>query len=122
MLIILYIFTIIAFFFLHQDWWSPAIDGGENMCDSLFSCYLWTIEDGLLYGGGISEGIRMLSYENVMIDRFYVRFIYDLSFCIVINIISLNLLFGIIIDTFAGLREDKMAMQEDMFNKCFICG
>lgn len=34
----------------------------------------------------------------------------------------LNLLFGIIIDTFAGLREEKMAMTEDMKNKCFICG
>lgn len=34
----------------------------------------------------------------------------------------LNIIFGIIIDTFAALRDEKNRMQEDMKTKCFVCG
>ena len=37
--------------------------------------------------------------------RYYVRFVYDISFFSLITIIFLNIIFGIIIDTFGGLRE-----------------
>jgi len=33
----------------------------------------------------------------------------------------LNVLFGIIIDTFATLRDEKSKQYDDMVNKCFIC-
>jgi len=35
------------------------------------------------------------------------RFFYDLTFFIIISVIWMNVIFGIIIDTFAELREDK---------------
>ena len=40
-------------------------------------------------------------------DTFSKRVIYDLSFYIIINVIWLNIIFGIIIDTFAELRDEK---------------
>ena len=51
------------------------------------------------------------------------RFIYDLTFfLIVIVIIFQNLIFGVIIDTFADLRAEKNRKEEQLKNDCFICG
>ena len=36
--------------------------------------------------------------------------------------ILLNVIFGIIIDTFAELREKSSMQYEDMKNVCYICG
>ena len=54
---------------------------------------------------------------------FSLRFIYDLTFfLIVIVIIFQNLIFGVIIDTFAYLRAEKNRKEEQLKNDCFICG
>ena len=54
---------------------------------------------------------------------FFIRFLYDLSFfLIVIIIIIQNLIFGVIIDTFADLRAEKNRKEEMLKNTCFICG
>ena len=37
--------------------------------------------------------------------NFYMRLMFDLFFFMLVNIISLNIIFGIIIDTFAELRS-----------------
>jgi len=49
------------------------------------------------------------------------RFFYDLFFFIMLPIVVLEIIFGIIIDTFAELREDKDRKDFDAKNKCFIC-
>ena len=49
--------------------------------------------------------------------------IYDLTFFLgVIVIIFQNLIFGVIIDTFADLRAEKNRKEEQLKNNCFICG
>lgn len=53
--------------------------------------------------------------------RYLVRYIYDLSFFIVVNIIIMNIIYGIIIDTFKDLRSKKQMIDEDKDNVCFIC-
>ncbi len=54
---------------------------------------------------------------------FFLRVIYDLSFFfLVILIIIQNLIFGVIIDTFAALRAEKNEKEERLKNSCFICG
>ena len=54
---------------------------------------------------------------------FFVRFFYDLSFFLVVIIIIIqNLIFGVIIDTFADLRAEKNRKEEMLKNTCFICG
>lgn len=50
------------------------------------------------------------------------RFIYDISFFTLITVIFLNIIFGIIIDTFGSLRDEKVEKDKDMKTKCFICG
>jgi hypothetical protein len=65
--------------------------------------------------------MRNMSYDSPNIGRYWVRFFFDVSFFALITVIFLNIIFGIIVDTFAELRDAKTAMEEDMNNKCFIC-
>ncbi len=44
-----------------------------------------------------------------LFNDYYSRFVYDLTFYLIINVIWLNIIFGIIIDAFAELRDAKNA-------------
>jgi len=50
------------------------------------------------------------------------RIIFDLSFYIIIIVFLLNIVFGIIIDTFRQLRMNSQKKEWDELNKCIICG
>ena len=50
------------------------------------------------------------------------RVLYDLLFFFIVIIIVLNLIFGVIIDTFADLRSENQTKEEILKNSCFICG
>lgn len=43
-------------------------------------------------------------------------------FFFMVIIIVLNLIFGVIIDTFADLRSEKQKKEEILKTTCFICG
>lgn len=43
-------------------------------------------------------------------------------FYLVLIVILLNIIFGIIIDTFAELSEEQHEIDHDKHEKCFICG
>eukprot|EP01028_Stygiella_incarcerata_P008344 TRINITY_DN361_c0_g1_i28.p1 TRINITY_DN361_c0_g1~~TRINITY_DN361_c0_g1_i28.p1 ORF type:complete len:103 (+),score=32.03 TRINITY_DN361_c0_g1_i28:124-432(+) len=50
------------------------------------------------------------------------RSLFDLVFFTVVVLILLNLLFGVIIDTFSELRQDRQAASTAWESNCFICG
>ena len=49
------------------------------------------------------------------------KFAFDCTFHICVIIIMINILFGIIIDTFAQLRDEKQTKDDDKRNVCYIC-
>lgn len=63
------------------------------------------IDKGLRNGGGIGDAILNQEYSIENVWPYVVRFFYDLFFFASINIVFLNIIFGIIVDTFALLRE-----------------
>jgi hypothetical protein len=91
----------------------------ERACDSLIMCIITTLNHGLRNGGGIGDVLRSPSSVEPL---FVARVIYDLLFFFVVIIIILNLIFGVIIDTFADLRSEKQQKEEILKNTCFICG
>ena len=91
----------------------------ERACDTLLMCIVTTLNQGLRNGGGIGDVLRRPSLKENM---FVGRVIYDLLFFFVVIIIVLNLIFGVIIDTFADLRSEKQNKEEILKNTCFICG
>ena len=97
-------------------------DGGggkERSCDSLLMCIVTTLNHGLRNGGGIGDILRSPSNEEALYPA---RVIYDMAFFFIVIIIVLNLIFGVIIDTFADLRSEKQQKEEVIKNSCFICG
>jgi inositol 1,4,5-triphosphate receptor type 1 len=91
----------------------------ERACDSLLMCIVTTLNQGLRNGGGIGDVLRSPSSREPL---FVARVIYDLLFFFIVIIIILNLIFGVIIDTFADLRSEKQQKEEILKNSCFVCG
>lgn len=46
----------------------------------------------------------------------------SLMFFLTIQIICLNIVFGIIIDSFSETRDEKKERNDDLYNVCFVCG
>lgn len=55
---------------------------------------------GLRNGGGLGDYLEKQDHTE---SSFLLRTIFDLNFFIIVNIFLLNIVFGIIIDTFAAL-------------------
>ncbi|XP_068150313.1 inositol 1,4,5-trisphosphate receptor isoform X2 [Drosophila tropicalis] len=90
----------------------------ERACDSLVMCIVTTLNQGLRNGGGIGDILRAPSSKEGL---FVARVIYDLLFFFIVIIIVLNLIFGVIIDTFADLRSEKQQKEAILKTTCFIC-
>ncbi|TKS73284.1 Inositol 1,4,5-trisphosphate receptor type 2 IP3 receptor isoform 2 [Collichthys lucidus] len=124
---LVYFFSIIGFLFLKDDFRMevdrlPAPDekdGTERVCDTLLMCIITVLNQGLRNGGGVGDILRRPSKEEPL---FAARVVYDLLFFFVVIIIVLNLIFGVIIDTFADLRSEKQRKEEILKTTCFICG
>uniref|UniRef100_A0A803V3P3 Inositol 1,4,5-trisphosphate receptor n=1 Tax=Ficedula albicollis TaxID=59894 RepID=A0A803V3P3_FICAL len=144
-LILVYLFSIIGFLFLKDDFImevdrlkirTPAAahscvwerenvlseeeeDGIERTCDTLLMCIVTVLNQGLRNGGGVGDVLRKPSKDEPL---FAARVVYDLLFYFIVIIIVLNLIFGVIIDTFADLRSEKQKKEEILKTTCFICG
>jgi len=91
----------------------------ERVCETLLSCIIVTLNQGLRNGGGVGDVLRSHSHED---DDYHARVLYDLMFFFLMIVIVLNLILGIIIDTFADLRKEKQEKDDMRRNTCFICG
>lgn len=105
--ILMYNFAIFAFLFLSDNFYDGGIQAGllnkngDSVCMSLLHCYFSTITYGLRYGGGVAELQPQQTSDSWNTANYYLRFFFDIAFFIVITTIILNVVFGIIIDSFA---------------------
>uniref|UniRef100_A0A8C3IFN4 Inositol 1,4,5-trisphosphate receptor n=1 Tax=Chrysemys picta bellii TaxID=8478 RepID=A0A8C3IFN4_CHRPI len=142
-LILVYLFSIVGFLFLKDDFImevdrlknrTPIAgiaftsnyhrpeekeNGIERTCDTLLMCIVTVLNQGLRNGGGVGDVLRKPSKDEPL---FAARVVYDLLFYFIVIIIVLNLIFGVIIDTFADLRSEKQKKEEILKTTCFICG
>ncbi|CAG9800819.1 unnamed protein product [Chironomus riparius] len=120
--VLVYLFSIIGFVFFGDDFiviaQTDQSSQMERACDSLFMCIITSLNHGLRNGGGIGDILRTPSFLET---SYLPRVVYDLLFFFVIIIIVLNLIFGVIIDTFADLRLEKQEKEKILRNTCFIC-
>ena len=86
--------------------------GGEGVCSSLLDCFAFGLLNGLRAGGGLGD----------LLPGNRGRAVFDFAFFLVIVVIILNIVFGIIIDTFAELRDEKQFIEKDNKKSCLICG
>ena len=125
--ILLYIYSAFAFVFVSDTFYDDMVHAGllnrkgDSICMSMMHCFLSTINYGLRGGGGIGEFLPTQTSVEANAQGFYFRSAYDLSFFLLIVTILLNIIFGIIIDTFAQLRDENASRLRNEKTLCFIC-
>jgi hypothetical protein len=106
-MIIIYIYSAIGFIFVFDTFYDDFIHAGllnskgDSICQSMMHCFLSTVNYGVRGGGGIGEFLPTQTHDPTNAQGFFFRSIYDLSFFLLVITILLNIIFGIIIDTFA---------------------
>lgn len=118
-LIMAVIFMFTYSFYTHLNFVGTFLDIdtylGSDLCSSLSHCFLTIIDKGFRNGEGIGGLIDTPYYgeESEGGDfRFYGTIILNITFFLIINIIILNLILAVLVDTFSQLRK-----QSDMFSK-----
>jgi len=138
-LIVIYIFSVIGFMYFGDCYdncddyddptntdpnFSPCgqrVSQFNAYCDTLFDCFISTLYLGIRMGGGIGEAIKSPVKNDSKCD-YWSRMAFDLLFFVFIILILLNIIFGIIIDTYADLRVQRLKIKDDVNNCCYICG
>ena len=101
--LMLSVFVIFFYTLIVMDYFFDQVnvDPGNNICKELYTCFFFVFDYGLHNGGGMAESLKDLDPTK----KFPGRTLFDISFFMLINVISLNIIFGIIIDTFSQLRD-----------------
>ena len=128
--LIVYNFSIFGFYYLNHSFYfdklydvnKDEIDETrtENFCGSLLQCYFTLLSYGIRSGGGIGDVLDKLSFK-ANVSAYLARFFFDILFHIIIILIMTNLIFGIIVDSFANFRGSTDDSENDKKNVCFIC-
>ncbi|XP_074650375.1 inositol 1,4,5-trisphosphate-gated calcium channel ITPR3-like [Tubulanus polymorphus] len=130
-IVIFYIYALIAFAFF-RSLFNPA----DNWyCKNLFQCSITIIRYGLVgdmfevtitaFSSSSCPGCLITNMPITDSEKYFARFgmyvIFNISFFIFITTIGLNIIFGIIVDTFSELRDLKWTAERDMRDSCFVC-
>lgn len=80
----------------------------EEHCETLISCMITLVTSGVI-------GTSMQKWD-------FVKFFYDTLYFVFFALLFTNIISGIMIDTFAELRDQRQKIEDDKKNKCFVCG
>lgn len=106
--LIAYAFTIFAFK------WDQWIISNTNACSNTILCFATTI----------NYSVRSEAFlENIMDPKplDVSRFFFDMAFYFVVVVILLEVLFGLILDSFSERREHRNKLEKEKKEICFIC-
>ena len=108
-----YIYAYVYFFYFSGDFASGMglVRGPKN----LFNFFLVSFGWGLRAQGGVGDWFKHTGGTDW-------RWLLDLSYFLIVNIIMMEIIFGIIIDTFSAMRRQKLEKIDDITGRCFICG
>ena len=119
--ILIFISSGISFFFIRDLYSGTATlpDGtDENGCHNYIHCFFTVFNLGLRNGGGIGEEFGLKSYTD---ENYWGIFIFNYIFFFMMILLMLNIINGIIVDTFQDLREKQNNREDIKANNCFIC-
>ncbi|XP_078311676.1 inositol 1,4,5-trisphosphate-gated calcium channel ITPR2-like [Crassostrea virginica] len=107
-------YSLVAFAFLREVYF---LESAGRHCRTVYQCFITMIHHGFVDTPYTTfEGMMNSNYDDVIELT-----IFDVTFFILITTIGLNIIFGIIVDTFSQLRDAKWEIDKDMMNNCFIC-
>ncbi|KAK7486477.1 hypothetical protein BaRGS_00022278, partial [Batillaria attramentaria] len=113
-LVIMFMFSLVAFAFFR----GLLEEDNGRQCTTAYECFVTLIHHGFVEG-------MYTTFEQQLSGRSFTSTLavasFDLIFFILITTIGLNIIFGIIVDTFSELRDSKWQIDNDMKSNCFIC-
>jgi hypothetical protein len=113
--IIILFYSSISFYMFRDLYFS--LDLQENVCHSYLSCFLNMLNYGIR-SGSIGDFSSIKAHD----DPFYWSyFIFGWIFFFTVMLIMVNVVNGIIVDTFQQLREDQNKKVDDRLNICYSC-
>lgn len=112
--VIIAIFSSMAYFSSMKSTLIFVEDDNFQMCTNYPHCFLTMLGFGLRSGGGIGDTLLYPDYQSET-EAYLLRFFNDFFFFMIVCVIYLNILFGIIIDTFAALRDQKNISGKNKF-------
>ena len=83
------------------------IPDSNEVCEDLWSCV-----QTVYWSGAVGDE---------MDDFQFFRFAFDLLYIVFMELLMMNLIGGVMIDTFSSLRSADDSMAEDKKNRCYIC-
>lgn len=97
-------------------------EDGTRLCRSPGHCWLELVNSLATgdVGGLLMQRPRFALHQSW--SAYLMVWAYQFLLFVIVVIILLNVVFGIIIDTFGELRGEKVAKKAHMENTCFICG
>jgi hypothetical protein len=104
--IVMYIYSIITmdYFYDLLTINSASNTSGVKYCNELWECAEYVISAGFRAGGGIGDATNLVNpYTEPA--RYFSKFFYDILFFMIIKTVLLNIILGIIVDSFANLRD-----------------
>ena len=127
--IVIYLYAIVGFaygqdLFMAGDYpdGSPtnefAMHPDESMCRNLAVCWVSAVVNGLREG----DIGKIMEPRYSTDDRYGFIVVYQFTYYLIVITVLLNVIFGIIIDTFGQLRTEAEGREFKMQNACFICG
>jgi hypothetical protein len=117
--VVIYFFSVVGFLFFPHMFQQEDGDGVNENCDTLLQCFFYSFSKGLRGGGGISEAMVDNKWGH---HAYFYREAYDTLYFVLVAVIVMNIVFALIVDTFAELRDARKTIEEDMMTTCFICG
>ena len=98
-----------------------AEDYGGNHCSTIYKCFWVSFDITFKEDGGVGGGINAPWDEEGKVIR-YGRVALDQLGNFILLILIIELLAGLIIDTFGGLRDETQQQELDLNNNCIVCG
>lgn len=112
-------FTVHLFF--SDDYVIELDDGSQyKPCQVIGECFMALVVYSLRDGGGIGDRMRNVPLRLSLLSL--LRSICIVTFYLIIILMIIQLVYCIIVDTFATLRSEKQENERILKNTCFICG
>ena len=105
----------ISFYFLRHLF--PEEDT-ENYCHNYIHCFFTVLTMGLRNGGGIGDLFKIKAWND---NDYWPVLVFSYIFFFFVILLLLNIINGVIVDTFQNIREDKVNNAYKKKNNCFIC-
>jgi len=98
------------------------VEGTLFECPNLAICFLHFLDQGLRSGDIVGAAFVDMTWNHPGMSAWIGRIVYAFSFFFVVGVILFNIVAGIIIDAFGGLREKAQERQQNIRTFSFIAG